>query len=88
MPRFTRRRTNRPGYYLVEDAYGDVRWNDEVVEGRYGNQRGHLVTPQDLDGPGRNDVRTRNRADKNQPGRRTGKPRQNWRYRDEDGNLV
>jgi hypothetical protein len=75
------------GVNLVVDAYGDTRWSDEVVRGRWGTQTGQWVHPDDLDEPGRRDIPVRPRPS-SAVSPVTGPQKQSWRVRDEDGNDV
>lgn len=79
----------RSGVSLVTDAHGDVRYSDEVAVGQYGKQKGQLIPIDELDEPGRHDLKQPGPGGPQEPpGPRTGEPRQVWRLYDENGDPV
>lgn len=78
----------RKGDYLVTDMYGDAIWASEARIGRYGAQRGRIVHKDEVDLPAVGDVKRDHRTEKRPVLVTRDTPGVEWRYRDENGDLV
>ena len=81
------RNTYVKGDHLVTTDSGDVELASQTATEKYGRRAGMLVHKDDLDEPGRFDIKQRYRTEK--PVRPiTGEPEKIWRVYDQDGNAV
>lgn len=78
----------RRGDHLVTDTYGDAIWASEARTGRWGPQRGRLVHKDEVDLPGVGDIKRAQRTEKQPRVVTRDAPGIEWRYRDENGDLV